>query len=160
MLCCIWLEPVESRTRCRNENLQGQRKSNPPAPQAGPRRTELVPTSLRARVAPLRKSSPGSIGCVARVMPTDDSVTTFLTVELFGPEISGSRVALDCRFGALLASGASVHFLQKLAHCIELRAEAFPISGLQSLHCLIVAIKRLPCLTCRRACGGPLLCRG
>ena len=60
----------------------------------------------------------------------------------------------------LVAGGASVHFLQKLAHRIELRAEAFPISGLQSLHCLIVAIKRLPCLICRRACGGPLLCRG
>ncbi len=60
----------------------------------------------------------------------------------------------------LVARGASVHFLQKLAHCIELRAEAFPISGLQSLHCLIVAIKRFACLTCRRACDGPLLCRG
>lgn len=61
---------------------------------------------------------------------------------------------------ALVAGGASVHFLQKLAHRIELRAEALPISGLQSLHCLIVAIKRLPCLTCRRAGGGPLLCCG
>src|ERR1700694_2754306 len=59
----------------------------------------------------------------------------------------------------LVAGGVSVHFLQKLAHCIELRAEAFPISGLQSLHCLIVAIKRLPCLTCRWACHGHLLRR-
>jgi hypothetical protein len=61
--------------------------------------------------------------------------------------------------GALVAGGVSVHFLQKLAHCIELRAEAFPISGLQSLHGLIVAIKRLPCLTCRWACHGHLLRR-
>ena len=42
------------------------------------------------------------------------------------------------------ATGASVHFLQELAHRIELSPEAFPISGLQSLHCLIVAIQRLP----------------
>src|SRR6266852_4180129 len=72
---------------------------------------------------------------------------------------SGSEATLDRRFGALVAGGASVHFLQKLAHCIELRAEALPISGLQSLHCLVVAIKRLPCLTCRWACDGHLLCR-
>src|ERR1700674_5900962 len=71
----------------------------------------------------------------------------------------GSEAALGCRFGALVAGGVSVHFLQKLTHCIELRAEAFPISGLQSLHCLIVAIERLPCLTCRRACQGHLLRR-
>ena len=45
---------------------------------------------------------------------------------------------------ALVTAGASVHFLQELAHRIELSPEAFPISGLQSLHCLIVAIKRLP----------------
>src|SRR5258705_10114917 len=70
----------------------------------------------------------------------------------------GGSAGLKVR--GLVAGGASVHFLQELAHCIELRAEAFPISGLQSLHCLIVAIKRLPCLTCRRACGGPLLFRG
>src|SRR2546428_10720808 len=61
--------------------------------------------------------------------------------------------------GALMAGGAPVHFLQKLAHRIELRAEALPISGLQSLHCLIVAIECLPRLTWRRACGGPLLLR-
>src|SRR5437868_3769826 len=72
---------------------------------------------------------------------------------------SGSEAALDRRFGALVAGGVSVHFLQKLAHCIELRANAFPISGLQSLHGLIVAIKRLPCLTRRWACDGHLLCR-
>ena len=66
---------------------------------------------------------------------------------------------LDRRLGALVARGASVHFLQILAHCIELRTEAFPISGLQSLHCLIVAIKRFACLTCRRACHRHLLCR-
>src|SRR5712664_1015656 len=66
---------------------------------------------------------------------------------------------LERGFSALAAGGASVHFLQKLAHCIELCAEAFPISGLQSLHCLVVAIKRLPCLTCRRVCEGHLLCR-
>jgi hypothetical protein len=53
---------------------------------------------------------------------------------------------------ALVTAGASVHFLQELAHRIELSPEAFPISGLQSLHCLIVAIKRLPGLICRRAC--------
>jgi len=47
----------------------------------------------------------------------------------------------------LMAGGVSVHFLQKLAHCIELRTEAFPISGLQSLDCLIVAIERLLCRT-------------
>ena len=58
-----------------------------------------------------------------------------------------------------VAGGLSVHFLQKLAHCIELRAEALPISGFQSLHCLIVAIECLPCLTCRRACAGPLFWR-
>jgi hypothetical protein len=50
-------------------------------------------------------------------------------------------------FGTLVAAGVSVHFLQELAHCIELRAEAFPVSGLQSLHCLIVAIERLLCQT-------------
>src|SRR5580765_7987214 len=60
---------------------------------------------------------------------------------------------------ALVTAGASVHFLQELAHRIELSPEAFPISGLQSLHCLIVAIKRLPGLTCRRARQGYLLRR-
>jgi len=70
------------------------------------------------------------------------------------PPVGGSA---GLKVRGLVAGGASVHFLQKLAHRIELRAEALPISGLQSLHCLIVAIKRLPCLTCRRACGGPLL---
>src|SRR6266851_8166502 len=72
---------------------------------------------------------------------------------------SSLEVAPDCTAAALVAGGVSVHFLQKRAHGIELRAEAFPISGLQSLHCLIVAIKRLPCLTCRRACDGHLLRR-
>jgi hypothetical protein len=73
------------------------------------------------------------------------------------PPVGGSA---GLKVRGLMAGGASVHFLQKLAHRIELRAETLPISGLQALHCLIVAIKRLPCLTCRRACGGPLLCRG
>jgi hypothetical protein len=62
-------------------------------------------------------------------------------------------------FGPLMAGGVSVHFLQELVHCIELRAEAFPISGFQSLHCLIVAIERLARLICRRACEGYLPCR-
>jgi len=43
---------------------------------------------------------------------------------------SGLDAASDCGFGTLVAGGLSVHFLQELAHCIELRAEAFPISGL------------------------------
>jgi hypothetical protein len=72
---------------------------------------------------------------------------------------SGPDVVRECGSGALMAGGAPVHFFQKLVHCIELRAEAFPISGLQSLHCLVVAIERLPCLICRRACEGYLLCR-
>ena len=59
----------------------------------------------------------------------------------------------------LVAAGVPVHFLQKFAHCIELRAEAFPISGLQSLHRLIVAIERLPCLICRRAREAHFFCR-
>ena len=58
-----------------------------------------------------------------------------------------------------MAGGVSVHFLQKLVHCIELRAKAFPIPGLQSLYCFIVAIERLPCLIYRRACDGYLLGR-
>jgi hypothetical protein len=62
-------------------------------------------------------------------------------------------------FGPLMAGGVSVHFLQEFVHCIELRAEAFPISGFQSLHCLIVSIERLACLICRRACEGYLPCR-
>jgi len=37
----------------------------------------------------------------------------------------------------------SVHLLQEFAHCIELRAETFPISGLQPLDCPIVAIESL-----------------
>ncbi len=53
-----------------------------------------------------------------------------------------------------MAGGLPVHFLQKLAHGIELRAEAFPVAGLQSLHRLIVAIKRLARLICRRAYSG------
>jgi hypothetical protein len=72
---------------------------------------------------------------------------------------SSHEVTPDCRSAALVAGGGPVHFLQKRAHCIELRPEAFPISGLQSLHGLIVAIKRLPRLTCRWACDGRLLCR-
>jgi hypothetical protein len=56
---------------------------------------------------------------------------------------------------ALVAGGVSVHFLQKLAHCIELHAKAFPVSGLQSLHRLIVAIERLLRLARRRAGRGP-----
>src|SRR5258706_4628118 len=61
---------------------------------------------------------------------------------------SGPEVVRERGFGTLVAAGVSVHFLQELAHRIELRAKTFPISGLQSLHGLIVVIKRLPCLTC------------
>src|ERR1700694_2535078 len=68
------------------------------------------------------------------------------------------ELPLELVENALVAGGLPVHFLQKLAHCIELRAETFPIPGLQSFHCLIIAIKRLPCLTCRRASEGHLLC--
>ena len=58
-----------------------------------------------------------------------------------------AEVLRERGFGTLVAAGVSVHFLQELAHCIELRAEAFPVSGLQSLYRLIVAIERLLCQT-------------
>jgi len=53
--------------------------------------------------------------------------------------------------GAISGRRSVGHFLQELAHRIELRAETFPISCLQSLHRLIVAIERLPRLACHRA---------
>ena len=59
-------------------------------------------------------------------------------------------------FGTLVAGGLSAHFLQQFPHCIELRAETFPISGLQPLHCPIVAIERLLRPTCRLARDGRL----
>src|SRR6185295_18226255 len=59
----------------------------------------------------------------------------------------------------LVARGVPVHFLQKLAHCVELRAKAFPVAGLQSFNGMIVTVERLPCLTCRRACDRNFLLR-
>src|SRR6059058_4258617 len=59
-------------------------------------------------------------------------------------------------FGTLVAGGLSAHFLQQFPHCIELRAETFPISGLQPLHCPVVAIERLLRATCRLARDGRL----
>src|SRR5882724_4991923 len=76
------------------------------------------------------------------------------SLSFFGHQIRDARTAEDKSAKSngvnesakvvLAAGGLSVHFLQKLAHCIELSGEAFPISGLQSLHRLIVAIERLP----------------
>jgi hypothetical protein len=43
----------------------------------------------------------------------------------------------------LVTGGLPAHFLQEFPHRIELRAETFPISGLQSLDCPIVSIERL-----------------
>ena len=124
MLCCIWLEPVESRTRCRNEICKDKGSQTLRPLKRGRDEPNLFRPHSRSRRTATQVVA-WIDWLVARVMPTDDSVTTFLTVELFGPEISGSRAALDRKFGALVARGASVHFLQKLAHCIELRAEAF-----------------------------------
>jgi hypothetical protein len=65
---------------------------------------------------------------------------------------SSGRRQRYCGFAALVAGGGSVHFFQDVAQGIELRAETFPVSSLQSLHRLIVAIERLLRLACRRAC--------
>jgi hypothetical protein len=62
-------------------------------------------------------------------------------------ERQSAEVLRERGFVTLVAAGVSVHFLQELAHCIELRAEAFPVSGLQSLYRMIVAIERLLCQT-------------
>jgi hypothetical protein len=67
-------------------------KSNPPASQVGPRGTELVPTSLALASHRSNFLLMGATQVVAWIdwlrgagdMPTDDSVTTFFTVELSG----------------------------------------------------------------------------
>src|SRR6266446_10480992 len=59
----------------------------------------------------------------------------------------------------LVVGGLPAHFLQEFPHRIELRAETFPISGLQSLDCPIVAIESLLRPTCRGpTCDGCFLC--
>ena len=44
------------------------------------------------------------------------------------------------------------HILQESAHRVELRAEASPVTGFQSLDCLIVVVKCLVRPVCRRTC--------
>jgi hypothetical protein len=70
----------------------------PSGPSSGaPRRTELVPTSLALASHRSNFLLMGARQVVAwidwlrgaRDMPTDDSLTTYFIVELFGPEISG-----------------------------------------------------------------------
>src|SRR5215468_8984654 len=56
------------------------------------------------------------------------------------------------RGGILVATRLPAYIFQKPAHCVELRAETRPVSGLQALHCLIVAVECLARPICRRAC--------
>src|SRR5437763_16028226 len=52
--------------------------------------------------------------------------------------------------GILVATRLPAHILQEPAHCIELRAEAGPVSGFQALDRLIVALERLARAICRK----------
>ena len=59
----------------------------------------------------------------------------------------------------LVAGGLSAHFLEEFPHRVELRAETFPVSGLQPLDCPVVAIERLLRTTCHGpTCAGCFLC--
>src|SRR4051795_8387972 len=65
--------------------------------------------------------------------------------------MSSSLRFVNFGWAVSVAGGLPGHGFQDLAQPVELRAEAFPISRLQSLDRLIVAIERLAGLRCRRA---------
>src|SRR5260370_8789397 len=119
-------------------------------------------SSFPARTTPLPAFGGGSSSCrsiSAMRAPVPRGRPEWRRDRVRNFHSSGLEAAQGCKFGALVAAGVSVHLLQKLAHRIELGAEALPISGLQSLHCLIVAIERLLCRTWRGALEGHFLRR-